>query len=66
MARSIGLDVLSIVSVHKNVKKEQGHEYQAILTGQAWSIKGFIIWPKDYTREFYFCKNNLRNPERSR
>ena len=28
--------------------------------------KGFIIWPKDYTKVFYFCRNKVRNPEQSR
>ena len=48
-----GLDFnFSFVSVHKNAKKEQG-QYQAILTGQAWSIKGLLcgqkITPKNLT-----------------
>ena len=48
-----GLDFnFSFVSVHKNAKKEQG-QYQAILTGQAWSIKGLLygqkITPKNFT-----------------
>ena len=28
--------------------------------------KGFIIWPKDYTKEFSFCGNKAGNPERAR
>ena len=26
--------------------------------------KGFILWPKDYTKEFGFCGNKAGNPER--
>ena len=25
--------------------------------------KGFIIWPKDYPKEFNFCGNKVGNPE---
>ena len=48
--RHMGL--IFFVSVHENAKKEQG-QYQAILTGQAWSIKGLLygqkITPKNFT-----------------
>ena len=52
--RHMGLILTSCssVSVHENAKKEQG-QYQAILTGQAWSIKGLLygqkITPKNFT-----------------
>ena len=26
----------------------------------------FIIWPKDYTKEFHFCGNKAGNPEQAR
>ena len=36
-----------------------------VLTSR-WVNKGFIIWLKDYTKEFRFCRNNAGNPERAR
>ena len=43
----------SFVSVHENAKKEQG-QYQAILTGQAWSIKGLLYGQKITPKKFTF------------
>ena len=50
---------------NKNPKNEQG-QYPAILIEQAFVNKGFIIWPKDYTKEFRFCRNKAGNPGRAR
>ena len=49
------------VSVHKNAKKRRpisNHLDRTSLVN-----KGFIIWPKDYTKEFRFCGNKAGNPE---
>ena len=51
--RHMGLILTSALSQStKTQKKEQG-QYQAILTGQAWSIKGLLygqkITPKNFT-----------------
>ena len=56
---------LDSVSAHKKAKKERS-QYPAILAEQAWSVKDFIVWPKDYTKEFRFCGNKvLRGKEGS-
>ena len=36
----------SISSRSINTQKKEHGQYPAILTKQAWSIKGFIIWDK--------------------
>ena len=35
-----------------------------ILTETSLVNKGFIIWPKVYTKEFRFCGNKVGNPAR--
>ena len=35
-------------------------------TGTSLINKGFIIWPKDYTKKFRFCGNKAGNPEQAR
>ena len=48
---------LDKVEVHNTQKKERG-QYQLIfshLDQTSLVNKGFIIWPKDYTKEFRFC-----------
>ena len=55
------------VEVHKNAKKKKKEfgQYSAILTSHLVN-NGFIIWPKDYTKEFRFCGNKAGDPEWAR
>ena len=53
------------VEVHKNAKKRT-RPISSHLDRTSLVNKGFIIWPKDYTKEFRFCGNKAGNPERAR
>ena len=46
----------------KTQKQKRG-QYPATLT--ILVNKGFILWPKDYTKEFRFCGNKAENPEQA-
>ena len=61
--RHMGLILTSCssVSVHENAKKEQG-QYQAILTGQAWSIKGLLYGQKITPKNFTFAGIKWETP----
>ena len=50
-------------SIKTQQKKVIG-QYPAISVFTKTSLvnKGFIMWPKDYTKEFRFCVNKAGNP----
>ena len=52
------------VEVYKNEKKGT-RPISSHLDRTSLVNKVFVIWPKDYTKEFRFCGNKAGNPEQA-
>ena len=50
-----------IIIIKKRIRPISSHLDQTSLVNI-----GFIIWPKDYTKEFHFCQTKASNPKQAR
>ena len=62
----MGLILTSALSQSTKMQKKRTRPISSHLDWTSLVNKGFILWPKDYTKEFYFCRNKVTNPEQSR
>ena len=63
--KQMGLISTSASSRSTKMQKKITRPISSHLDRTSLVIKGFVIWPKDYNKEFYFCRNKVRNPKRS-